>query len=154
MQQENVRNGLDQSEFAMWRTLFSFALVDQVLTLEEQKLLSQYLSTVPFSQKQRSILLEDMKSPQNVESLYGQITQSEHRKRFCELARTLVWSKGDMDMQEKIILRRVSCIAHGDHWGMLRKTRLSDYSDNFHEQYERVGLLGYMQQPKIFESRV
>ena len=150
----DIRNGLDQSEFAMWRTLFSFALVDQVLTLEEQTLLSQYLTSVPFSQKQRDILLSDMKAPHDVEVLYQQITEAEHRKRFCELARTLVWSKGDMDLQEKIILRRVACIAHGEHWETLKKTRLSDYSDNFHEQYERVGLLGYIQQPKLFEARV
>lgn len=149
-----MKNGIGQSEFAMWRALFSFALVDQVLTLEEQTLLSQYLSTVPFSQRQRELLLEDMTRPQDVESLYKKIAQAEHRKRFCELARTLVWSKGDMDMQEKIILRRVSCIAYGEHWETLKKTRLSDYSDNFHEQYERVGLLGYVRQPKLFESRV
>ncbi|MBU0859787.1 MAG: hypothetical protein KJ667_07600, partial [Alphaproteobacteria bacterium] len=107
--------GIPVSTFYMWRAVFAFALVDNMLSIEEQKLLKVYLDTVPFSDAQRAVLRADFKTPQNVESLYKKITNPADRERFCVLARALVWCEGDMDRQEEIILRRVSCLANGAH---------------------------------------
>jgi hypothetical protein len=95
------KKGIPDSEFNMWRAVFAFSLVDNVLTVEEQKILSTYLNTIPFSLEQRNILADDFKTPQDVEKLYNRIKDEKDKTRFCELARTLVWSKGDMATHPK-----------------------------------------------------
>lgn len=138
----------------MWRAVFAFSLVDRTLTMEEQKLLSQYLSSVPFSAEQVNVLMDDFKLPQDVEKLYNKISDPKDRKRFCELARTLVWSKGDMDLQEKIILKRVSCLGTKEGKATLNESRNSEWVIGYHESYEKAGILGMMQHPHIYEARI
>lgn len=146
--------GISISEFNMWRAVFAFSLVDRVLTVEEQSLLSGYLSTVPFSPEQKNILLHDFKNPQDVEKLYNKITLSKDRARFCELARTLVWSKGNMDLQEKIILRRVSCLGTKEGADILRKSRNSEWVIGWTDKYEQAGILDVMQHPHIYQGQI
>lgn len=149
-----VQSGLPESEFNMWRAVFAFSLVDRLLTVEEQSLLSGFLSSVPFSPEQKNILLDDFKNPQDVEKFYGQITDPKDRSRFCELARTLVWSKGDMDLQEKIILRRVSCLGSKEGLDILKNSRDSEWVIGWTEKYEQAGLLGMMQHPQIYQTTI
>lgn len=146
--------GLDDSEFTMWRAVFAFSLVDHKLTLEEQKLLSQYLSSVPFSVEQTETLRRDFLMPQDVEALYNAISSADHKKRFCELARTLVWSKGDMDLQEKIILRRVACLGKGEGRTILRESRTSEAILRYHEEYEKAGISHRDQAPLLYQASV
>jgi len=145
---------INDSEFTMWRAVFAFSLVDHNLELEEQKLLSQYLSSVPFSHDQIETIRRDFLMPQDVEALFNAISNPDHKKRFCELARTLVWSKGDMDLQEKTILRRVSCLGHGQNRTVLRESRESDSIRRYHDSYEKAGISGQQPLPLLFETRV
>lgn len=147
-------SGVPDSEFNMWRAVFAFSLVDRVLTVEEQSLLSGYLSSVPFSAAQKDILLNDFRHPQDVELFYNRITVDKDRVRFCELARTLVWSKGDMDLQEKIILRRVSCIGKREGRAALRQSRDSQWLAEWTERYEAAGVLGVFKHPLIYQAVV
>ncbi len=149
-----VQSGVPVSEFNMWRAVFAFSLVDKVLTVEEQSLLSGYLSSIPFSTEQRNILLDDFKTPQDVEKLYNKITEPADRARFCELARTLVWSKGDMDLQEKIILRRVSCLGTKEGKKILMESRSSEWVIGWTDRYEQAGLLGMMQHPNLYQVTI
>lgn len=149
-----VSSGVPESEFNMWRAVFAFSLVDRLLTVEEQSLLSGYLSSVPFSAQQKNILLDDFKNPQDVEKFYRKITEGKDRARFCELARTLVWSKGDMDLQEKIILRRVSCLGNKEGLDILKKSRDSEWVIGWTDKYEEAGLLGMMQHPKLYQASI
>ena len=149
-----MQSGVTDSEFNMWRAVFAFSLVDRLLTVEEQSLLSGYLVSVPFSAEQKNILLDDFKNPQDVEKFYGKISDEKDRARFCELARTLVWSKGDMDMQEKIILRRVSCLGTKEGRKILHESRSSEWVIDWTDRYERAGILGMMQHPKIYQAVV
>ena len=86
-----MKNNIPQSEFDMWRAVFAFSLVDNTLSLEEQKLLQSSAKTVPFSQTQIDTLKDDFKKPQNVEDLYRKITDPKDKQRFCVLARALAW---------------------------------------------------------------
>ena len=149
-----VQSGVSNSEFNMWRAVFAFSLVDRLLTVEEQSLLSGYLSSVPFSTQQKNILLDDFKNPQDVEKFYNKITDGKDRARFCELARTLVWSKGDMDLQEKIILRRVACLGTAEGKKILRESRDSEWVIDWTDKYEEAGLLGLMQHPKLYQASI
>jgi hypothetical protein len=136
--------GISESEFAMWRAVFAFSLVDNALSLEEQELLRSYLKTVPFSEAQMDMLKKDFEAPQNVEAMYRKITEPTHKKRFCVLARALVWCEGDMDLQEEKILRRVACLKDAPDSDFLHSSR--DHRDikDFYAQYSRAGMVGLM----------
>jgi len=146
-----AKQTVSDSEFTMWRAVFAFSLVDHHLSLEEQKLLSQYLSSVPFSSSQAETLRRDFLMPQDVEALYNTIPNNDLKKRFCELARTLVWSKGDMDLQEKTILRRVACLGQGVHRTILRESRASEAIQRYHEEYEKAGISHKDPAPMLFQ---
>jgi hypothetical protein len=134
---------ISDSEFAMWRAVFAFSLVDNMLSMEEQGLLRSYLNSVPFSPAQLEIIKADFMRPQNVEAMYKKITEPAHKKRFCVLARALVWCEGDMDLQEAEILRRVACIKGVDE-AILRESRDHPNLENFHQKYAKAGLVGLM----------
>jgi len=136
--------GVSESEFAMWRAVFAFSIVDNALSLEEQELLRSYLRTVPFSETQMDTLKKDFEAPQNVEAMYRKITNPEHKKRFCILARALVWCEGDMDMQEEKILRRVACLKDVPENDFLRASRDHPDLEEFYTHYARAGVVGLM----------
>ena len=62
--------GIHESEFAMWRAVFAFTYVDNVLSLQEQDLLHTFLKKVSFSKDQLDTLKKDMAEPKDVVSLY------------------------------------------------------------------------------------
>jgi hypothetical protein len=138
----------------MWRAVFAFALVDNMLSIEEQKLLKVYLDTVPFSDAQRAVLRADFKTPQNVEALYKKIANRADRERFCVLARALVWCEGNMDRQEERILRRVSCLADDAHDDVLRRTRKHPHLDSYYEHYAKAGVAGMMKISPRFSRKI
>ncbi len=128
----------------MWRAVFAFSFVDNSLSLEEQEMLKSYLNSVPFSTAQRETLKSDFKKPQDVEAMYRKITQPEHRKRFCVLARALVWCEGDMDRQEEQILRRVACLKSAPDSDYLRESRDHPDIDDFYKHYSRAIFLSFV----------
>lgn len=145
---EKLKTGVPESEFYMWRAVFAFSLVDNILSLEEQTLLQSYLNSVPFSQDQLAILKGDFKTPQPVEALYKKITEKKDQQRFCVLARALVWCEGDMDKQEQTILKHVGCLAsHIDKSDILRGSRNHADLDHYHQNYAKAGVAGLFKHP-------
>lgn len=142
--------GVSESEFSMWRAVFAFSLVDNSLSLEEQELLRSYLKTVPFSAAQMDMLKKDFEAPQNVEAMYRKITDTAHKKRFCVLARALVWCEGDMDLQEEQILRRVACLKDPPENDFLRASREHTDVKDFYTHYSRAGVIGLMRASQGF----
>ena len=141
---------VNNSEFTMWRAVFAFALVDNVLSLAEQSLLRTYYTAIPFSEVQREVLKDDFLTRQNVEELFNRITDPEHRSRFCALARALVWCEGNMDRQEAEILRRVKCLEGDD---LLRESRKHPHLHDYYQQYARAGVRGIIKpKPSIWMS--
>jgi hypothetical protein len=145
---------ITDSEFHMWRAVFAFAFVDKVFSIEEQEFLSTRIRSVNFSDKQRNILKEDLTSPPNIEAMYGRITQREDRERFCALARALVWSEGDMEEQERVILGRVGCMKSEEGMETLRSSRTHPSLQEYHEYYEKAGMAGLFDKNPRFEIRV
>jgi len=146
--------GITASEFAMWRAVFAFAFVDNVLSLEEQELLQSYLATVPFSMGQRQILKEDLRQPKNVVELYNKIADEKDKKRFCVFARAIVWCEGDITQQEAAILKKVSCMKEAANDDILRGTRGHPHINHYYEQYAKSGVVGLFKQPHLVEIRV
>ena len=143
---------IDESEFSMWRAVFAFAFVDHSLSIEEQELLNSYLKKVPFSQRQLSVLHGDFKNPPDVVKMYNKITEPKHREHFCTLARALVWCEGDMDRQEEVILKRVSCLSSDE--GMETLTRTRDYAKDYYKYYAKAGMVGLLQTQGRFQMHV
>jgi len=145
--------GVSESEFNTWRAVFAFTLVDHVLSLEEQKLLKSYKAQVPFSRSQLEILNADFEKPQDVEAFYRKITKAEDKKRFCVLARAVVWTDGDMDAQEIEILKRVSCLKEPEEREILSGTRGHPHVEHYYQQYSKAGVVGLFEAPHVLEMQ-
>ncbi len=139
--------GVSDSEFNMWRAVFAFALVDNVLSIEEQDLLQSYLKQVPFSPKELEALREDFNKKQNVEAMYKRISEPKDKSRFCVFARALVWSDGDMEQQEANILKRVACMGDCENKEILSNTRSHEHLHHYYQEYARAGLTGFFKAP-------
>jgi hypothetical protein len=137
-----AQNGITDSEFNMWRAVFAFATVDGILSLEEQQLLKSYRHKVNFSMDQLETLHRDMTTPQDVLARYKKITQPEHKKRFCILARALSWCEGDMDRQEQEILKRLDCFKCSPDSDILRSTRGHPHVHDYYQEYAKAGIVG------------
>lgn len=130
------------SEFYMWRAVFAFALVDNVLSLEEQTLLQAYLKVAPFSFQQIAVLKSDFERPQNIEAFYKKITRSQDKEKFCILARAIAWCEGDMQRQEQAILKKVSCLKDRADDDVLRRTRNNPHIETYYQEYAKAGMMG------------
>ena len=138
------KSGIGESEFAMWRAVFAFTYVDNVLSLEEQELLQAYLKKVPFSHAQLQTLKEDLRNPKDVLALYRKITRKEDKERFCVLARAIVWCEGDITAQEKAILKKVSCFDEEEEIEILESTRDHPHLKTYYQQYAKAGMMGIL----------
>lgn len=143
---------MDDSEFYMWRAVFAFALADRELSDREQDLLNGFRESVHFSPEQLIVLRNDFTHPHDVELLYQNITQPEHKHRFCAMVRALAWSDGDLAKQEEIILKRVACLRKDAD--IFAQSRDHPYLHSFFDQYEKSGVMGFLQTPHILEVRV
>lgn len=140
-------SGIHQSEFAMWRAVFAFTYVDNVLSLEDQDLLHAFLKKVPFSKEQLAILKKDLAEPKDVVALYQKITRQQDKERFCVLARSIVWCEGDMHEQERAILKKVSCFEDDEEEELLHSTRGHPHLRDYYQQYAKAGMMGLLKVP-------
>ncbi len=148
------KSGITESEFYMWRAVFAFTFVDRRLSLEEQELLRSYLIKVPFSDGQLARLKDDLRNPQDVVGLYRKITRSEDKERFCILARAIVWCEGDMDAQERAILKKVFCFGEKEEEEILKSTRDHPHIKTYYQNYAKAGTMGLFKVPHAVEVRV
>lgn len=135
-------NKLTESEFYMWRALFAFAFSDDVMSDEEKALLRAYRAQTVFSQAQLDVMRDDFNAPKDPSALFAKISDPADRKRFCALARALMWCDGNPERQEFEILRRVGCLSHPDNIEMFRQTRDSDMAHSYYAQYTKAGVIG------------
>jgi len=133
---------MTESEFYMWRTLFAFTYVDNNLSLEEQDILHAFLSKVSFTKTQRDTLKDDLLHPKDVVSLYRKITRKEDKERLCVLARAIVWCEGDMDAQERKILKKLSCLSEPEEEEILHSTRNHPHIHDYYQHYAKAGMMG------------
>ena len=133
---------LTDSEFYMWRALFAFAFMDDVMSAQEKALLRAYQSQAVFSADQLAVMRDDFRTPKDPSALFAKISNAQDRVRFCALARALMWCDGDPARQEVEILRRVGCLSRPDNIEMFRKTRDSDMTHSYYAQYAKAGVIG------------
>ncbi len=99
-----MSDGVNKSQFYMWRTLFAVAHADNIVTDEEIEFMAQILDEVDFSDEQVSILKDDIMNAKNVEDMFDGITEEADRVRFFDFARDLVWVDGDFGSEEQSVM--------------------------------------------------
>lgn len=143
---------VNDDEFTMWRAIFAFALADGKLSLEEQGILTHHLKEENFSEEQMRTLRTDMSKFQSVEDLFSNIISQKNKKKFCAIARTLVWCDGDIDLQEKKILQNVSCFKKPDAAEILKNSVKHKIYKNFADVYDQVSQYGNDDHHPLFAS--
>lgn len=99
-----MSNGVNQSQFYMWRTLFAVAHADDIVTDEEIEFMAHILTDIDFSDEQTKTLKDDIMNAKDVEFMFEGITNSDDRVRFFDLARDLVWVDGVFDNAEQSVM--------------------------------------------------
>lgn len=99
--------GVSNSEFYMWRTLFALAHADDIVTYEEIRFMAEVFEDVAFSDAQRRILEDDVKTPQDAEAMFRQVTDSKDQSAFFNHARRLVHIDGDYALEEQELMIRL-----------------------------------------------
>lgn len=147
-----TQNAVSKDTYAMWRALFAFALADGNLSLEERGILSHHMEDEGFSEEQLAALRSDMNDIQDVEKLFLAIESEDNQKRFCALARTLVWCDGDISLQEKKILQNVNCFEKTKYKKFLKDSAGHTLYKNFAKLYETASEFQNNNPHSIFEA--
>lgn len=99
-----MSDGISQSQFFMWRTLFAVAHADNIVTDEEIAFMAHVLEDIDFSEEQTAILKDDIGNPKDIEMMFRGITEQEDRSKFFDFARDLVWVDGDFGTEEQSVM--------------------------------------------------
>lgn len=99
--------GVTDSQFHMWRTLFALAHVDRYVSNDELRFMAEVLEDIPFSEEQKNILAQDIKTPQDVFEMYCKIENDTDRVEFFRFAHDMVWADGDFGPEEQKIMLKL-----------------------------------------------
>lgn len=99
--------GVSDSEFYMWRALFALVHADDVVTHEEIRFMAETFEDVEFSDEQRRIMEEDVKTPQDAEEMFEKITEQAHQVVFFDHARKLIIADGNYAQEEQNVMVRL-----------------------------------------------
>lgn len=97
-------NGVTESQFFMWRTLFAVAHADNIVTSEEVGFMVHVLEDIDFSADQTKILKDDIMVAQDPVLMFKGITEYKDRTKFFDFARDLVWVDGDFGSEEQSVM--------------------------------------------------
>ena len=95
------------SEFFMWRTLFALTHADGLVSNEEVRYMAEALEDVPFSDEQRKILNEDIKTSKDPAEMFAGITDVRDQARFFQIARDVVHIDGDYGVAEQDLMLKL-----------------------------------------------
>ncbi len=98
---------MDDSKFNLWRATFSFCFVDGFLSKEEQSHIEEKLRILKFDEGQKSILMKDLRSPPDFNSLLPLITKPADRSFLINHIRVLAKIDDKLSMEEKAKIEEV-----------------------------------------------
>lgn len=99
---------LTDSRFHMWRAIFAMAHADGHISDEERRFMQIYLSRLPVSPEQKSVLTDDIQTRHEVSVMFSKVTAEKDIEDFFNFARLLVWCDGNFDEQERQIMALLS----------------------------------------------
>lgn len=92
---------MDSSKFNMWRALFAFCHIDHKLAAQEEKWMIEKAEHLPFSEEQKALLLKDVKSPPDLNSIIPAVTKPSDRSFLLDQMRVLSRIDGSFSAEEK-----------------------------------------------------
>jgi hypothetical protein len=98
---------MDDSKFNLWRASFSFCFVDGFLSKEEQDHIEEKLNLLKFTDQQKKILLQDLVSPPNMDSILPLITRPSDKGFIVNHIRILAKLDNDLSAAEKEKIEKV-----------------------------------------------
>ncbi|MEZ5813782.1 MAG: hypothetical protein R3E13_03540 [Alphaproteobacteria bacterium] len=102
-----MSDGVNESQFYMWRTLFAVAHADNVVTDEEVRFMAEALEDIAFSEEQRTILNDDTKNAKDIEQMFFGISDVKDQAAFFKFARELVHIDGDYGAEEQAVMLKL-----------------------------------------------
>ena len=125
---------MDDSKFNLWRATFSFCFVDGFLSIEEQSHIEEKLSLLKFDERQKSILMKDLKSPPDFSSLIPLITKPVDRSFLINHIRVLSKIDDNLSMEEKAKIEEVkTAVLSKLNMPELNKIIADDEKASYHE---------------------
>jgi uncharacterized membrane protein YebE (DUF533 family) len=98
---------LTDSQFYMWRTLFALSHADGVVSNEEVRFMVEALEDIPFSDEQKTLLRDDIKSPRDPLEMFAKVTDMRDQAKFFQFARDIVHVDGDYGKAEQDLLLKL-----------------------------------------------
>lgn len=99
-----MTDGLKQSEFYMWRTIFALAHADNVIKDDEVRYMAEAMEDVAFSDEQRAVLRDDISNAKDIVEMFKMIDDPKDQKDFFTYAKEMVMSDGDFAEEEVQVL--------------------------------------------------
>ncbi|MFP4314419.1 MAG: hypothetical protein ACLFR0_08850 [Alphaproteobacteria bacterium] len=125
-------------EFCMWRAIFTFALSDGELTLEDQKILATHLGDKTFTKAQMAVLKEDMHRPQKVAWLFLKIKNKAHKKQFWDITMSFSKDKDLRAMHQEQSLSKLNAHKPAKYKDLLKNMEEQEsLSEKAAKRYER-----------------
>jgi hypothetical protein len=125
---------MDDSKFNLWRATFSFCFVDGFLSKEEQSHIEEKLSILKFDEAQKSILMKDLRSPPDFNSLLPLITKPADRSFLINHIRVLAKIDDNLSLEEKAKIEEVkSAVLSQLNLKELNQTIADDEKASYHE---------------------
>ncbi len=149
-----IRKSITESEFYMWRAVLAFSMTDNVLSVEKQKLLRPYFSTIPFSQTQIDILKNNTKHPQSVRILYHKIANPKDKEHFYELVRDLAWYESTIEKRVADIIKKDPLPVENANDDFLANAGQHYDVNDHHQQYTRTDAMGIFRAPPTVKVSV
>lgn len=101
---------ISDSAFHMWRSVFAVVHADGVVSDEEIRFMAEVLEDIPFSVVQKAVLLGDVAIAQDIEEMYGKITEVKDQAEFFSIARKLVHIDGDYSVEERDVMLKLKTL--------------------------------------------
>jgi uncharacterized membrane protein YebE (DUF533 family) len=98
---------MDDSKFNLWRASFSFCFVDGFLSKDEQQHIEEKLKTLKFTEQQKKILMNDLVSPPDMDSILSLITRPADKGFIVNHIRILAKLDNDLSPAEKEKIEKV-----------------------------------------------
>lgn len=102
-----MSEGLTESRFFMWRTIFAMAHADDDVSPGEIRFMAEALEDLELSEEQYATLKNDIHEAQPIEEMFKKVTESADQALFFSFAREMVWADGDFSPDEQELLMRL-----------------------------------------------
>lgn len=127
MTKEKRMNTISDSRFHMWRAVTAMVHADSVVKPHEVNFIVENLRTLPFTEAQMTVLVQDLKKPADMEEHFLKITSPRDKEDFFHLAQAIAWSDGEFDEQEQALLDRIRALPRAKNDITLMETALENF---------------------------